>query len=1231
MIKFSIHKPYTVLVGVILVLILGVVSYFKIDVDLLPDINLPYAVVVTAYPGVSPEEVEEIVTRPIEKAVSSTSNIKNIKSVSSENSSLVICEFYASANMDSVTIEMNEKMDMIQPVWDGKNITSPVIIKLNPDMLPIMVSAVDVEGLKGTELTQYVKDKILPSLESVEGVGSIETSGLVQEKINVDISQQKIDELNDEILREIDAQLATASAQLTSAQATLNTQKSALQSELAKQSAALSQATDALSSAKTDLLNQRQQLTVVLQTAQLGAGALVQALAEMDKQEIALKTERDEIIANGEEIVKADRLAQIEIFLNGIAAARPATQAQLAELNTQIAQTQNALQQIGNGLAQIDSRQSQLDAGAATLSEQKALAEQKLSAAQSKITSGKAQLASAKEQAYASANLGSMITADMVSSYLMAQNFSMPAGYIHSVDGRNYLVKVGDKIKTFDELQNLVLFRPNIDSAKDVHLADVANITFVNNAAAIYAKINGKDGVLLVFQKQSMYSTSDVAKRINAKMAEMQEDNSAIHITNLMDQGDYIKIIVDAILNNLLMGAVLAILVLILFLRSWRTILIIAVSIPISVIFALSMMYFMGITFNIISLAGLALGIGMLVDNSIVVIENIFRLRSEGLGMKEAALVGTKQVGGAITASTITTICVFLPIVFTQGLSRELFSDMGLTIAFSLIASLLVALTLVPSMAASVLKNTQEKEQKYYKKLQNSYTKLLTAALSRKALTLALSLLLLLGSVYGVSRLGTAFVPKADTPQMSVAMRMNAKQPSFEELKAMSDSVTERVMQIEEVRSVGALQLNEFDSAGTDNSRMSFYIVLDEKKKKTNEEIKEEILQSTKDLDCTLNVTTSNMDVSMLGGEGLEVIIKGPDLDILQKIAKDMAAAMREMEGTVEVSDGMSRPINEIRVLVNKDRAAQFNLTVAQIYATLSGRLRGEKEATSVVFDNKTYPVIVSQHDRTDMTSEEIGGVAISARTGENPAIGELAQIDTAQGPMSVRHDDQQRYMIARADIDSNHNIGLISAQFQKVIDAYEVPEGYSIEIQGENKIIQDTMRDLALLLTLAILFIYLIMVAQFQSLLLPFIVMFTIPLAFTGGLLALLTARMELSVIAMLGFIILSGVIVNNGIVFIDYVNQLVQKGMSKRDALILGGKTRMRPIFMTALTTILGLVTMAAAVGMGAEVVQPMAVVTIGGLLYGTAVTLIVVPVMYEVLSKEKKKRTYREVKSD
>ncbi len=1202
---------------------MGTVSYFKIDVDLLPNINLPYAVIATTYPGASPEEVEEIVTRPIEKAISSTSNIKNIKSISSENSSLVICEFYAAANMDSVTIEMNEKLDMIQPIWDEKNITSPIIIKLNPDMLPIMVSAVDVEGLTGTELTQFVTDKVLPPLESVEGVGSIETSGLIQEKINVDINQQKIDQINDDILAKIDGQLALASSQLTGAQAALNNQKSALANEMAKQTAALDEGKSALTAARQDLISQQQSLNTALQIAQISAGTLAQALEEMDRQEAALTAEREKIIADGEEIAQADRLAQIETLLAAISTARPQALAQLTTLQTQIAQSQEALQQINGGLGQLDSKQAQIDAGLNTLAQQKTLAEQKLAAAQNEITAGKQSLQSAKAQAYASANLGSMITADMVSSYLMAQNFSMPAGYIHSADNQSYLVKVGDKIKTFEELQNLVLFKPNIDSAQDVRLKDVADIAFTDNAQAIYAKINGRDGVLLVFQKQSMYSTSDVANRINEKMNQLQTENSAIHITNLMDQGDYIKIIVDAILNNLLMGAVLAVLVLMLFLRSMRTTAIIAISIPISVIFALSMMYFTGITFNIISLAGLALGIGMLVDNSIVVIENIFRLRSEGMGIKEAALKGSRQVAGAITASTITTICVFLPIVFTQGLSKELFSDMGLTIAFSLIASLIVALSLVPAMASTMLKAEPQNAQRNYEKVQDFYERLLSAALQRKAVVLVASLVLLLGSAYGVSRIGTAFIPKADTPQMSATMHLNAKQPSFETLKAMSDDVTQRMMQIEEVRAVGALQLNDFESAGSDNTTMTFYIVLDEKKKKTNEEIKAELLEKTKDLDCTINVTTSNMDVSMLGGEGLEVIVKGRELDVLQKITQDMAEAMRGMEGTVEVSDGMSRPVNEIRVLVNKDRAAQFNLTVAQIYATLSNQLRSEKEATSVVLDNKIYSVTVSQRDKTDMTGEEIGGVEIAAPTGEKTDIAAVAQIDRAQGPQSVYHENQQRYMVAGANIDDKHNIGLIAADFQKIIDAYDVPEGYSIEIQGENKIIQDTMRDLALMLALAIIFIYLIMVAQFQSLLLPFIVMFTIPLAFTGGLLALLAAHMELSVIAMLGFIILSGVIVNNGIVFIDYVNQLVAQGMPKRQALILGGKTRMRPIFMTALTTILGLVTMAMGLGMGAEVVQPMAVVTIGGLLYGTVVTLFVVPVMYEVLSKDKKKK--------
>ncbi len=1259
--KFSVKKPYTVVVGVVLIIILGVVSFGSMTVDLLPSMNLPYAIVMTTYIGASPEEVEQVVTRPVEQTMATVSNIKTVQSISNENASTVVLEFDQTANMDSVTIEMRESLDQIQGFWPDE-VSNPIIMKLNPDMMPVLVAAVSAEGEDAAATSKIIEDQVIPEVESVEGVASVTVTGSIEETVEITVNEQKVTELNDEIKAEMDRKVNEARSALDEARAQVANGKAALESGKAQASSGLSQAESQISMKSEEI--KQAQLEITEKMAELNVAetqlqqnlALIQAgkaeaqaqLTQLD----AAKAQYDELKGTLElpdlgltEEQKAEleaRLAQLEAIVgDGVyETAREALVATIQQLEQQEAGLLEGKNQLTAGKDQLQAVQQQINEGAMTLAQARGeLASAQLEAAvgigegtaqlaagESALQMQEAQMESAMDEAAAGADMSSMLTADMIKTILTAENFSMPAGYVKE-EGIDFLIRVGDKFKNIGELKDLVLI--DMEGIDPVKLSDVASVEMVNNADETYAKINGNPGVMLMVQKQTGYSTGDVSDRVLDRLEQIRKDHAGIDTVVLMDQGVYIDLIVNSVLQNLVYGAVLAIIILLVFLKSLRPTFVIACSIPISIMTALVAMYFSGITLNIISLSGLALGVGMLVDNSIVVIENIYRMRNEeGASAKEAAITGARQVGGAIAASTLTTVCVFLPIVFTTGVTRQLFVDMGLTIAYSLLASLLVALTLVPMMSAGLLRKTENKESRFFVGVRTVYGNLLGSALKHKILVLLGALLLFAGSIALELTRGTQFMPDMESTQISMDLETE-KGTSLEETAEIADEVMERVGGLKDIEDVGGLVASASMMGGgqTETNAISFYATTKENPSMSNEQLKKEIEKVTRDLPGELTVNMSNMDMSALGSAGINIQIKGKDLDRLQKVAKDVKKIVEDTKGTQNVSDGTEDNKEELRVVVDKAKAVQHSLTVAQVYQELSGKLSEAQTATALSTDTDEFDVYVLDDANENMTREDVRNLTVTAQkqdgTKEEVKLAEIAAFEDASGLQAISRIDQSRYMSVTAEIKDGDNIGLVSSRVKKALGGYSAPEGYEIRMTGEDETIMEAMVELFKMLALALVFMYLIMVAQFQSLRSPFIVMFTVPLAFTGGLLALYIAGMPVSVIAMVGFVMLSGIIVNNGIVFIDYANQLIAQGMEQRDALVEAGMTRLRPIIMTALTTILGLSTMAVGVGMGADMVQPMAIVTIGGLIYGTVLTLFVVPCIFNLFHKKEKAR--------
>lgn len=1291
--KLSVKKPYTVIVGVILVIVLGAVSLTKMTTDLLPDMSLPYALVITTDMGASPEEVESDVTAPVEASMATTSSIKNVSSASYDNYSMVILEYEQNANMDSVIIEIQQKLDQLEGSFpDGAG--KPMIMQIDPDMMPVMVVSADVEGMTQSEISDYVENDLSPVLESIDGVASVSTTGTVEENIHVTLDQDKIDALNQKIQSKIEEQFTEPQEQLD--QAAEQVESGRRQMESGKE-----QLTDQLGQAENEVINGKSQAfvaesdlsqnyTVLNATDELikraipelqsiyeqGMGlkadiAQAQKEAEMNSEDGSSRLEElleeakisgdqkqiNQILAmtgeNQESIAEAGKRAQLlqEELLELNTSLNQQWADQLAALNISLSSIDDIPQvitqlsekqvEIGTAMVTLQTAKSQVEVGKTTLDDayttlnrmeidgilEMSEAAAQLAVGESQLEQGQAKLDESKQSALDSADLNQILSVETLGGILTAQNFSMPVGYVNE-NKQQYLVRVGDEVSSVEELEDLVLVDVGMEGIEPIRLSDVAKTEVVNDTGDSYSKVNGNPAIMLSIEKQTGYSTGDVTKRIKTRFESLEKENDKLNMTILMNQGVYIDTIVQSVMKNMIVGAILAVLILILFLKDIKPTMVIACSIPLSVVFAIVLMYFTGISLNIISLSGLALGVGMLVDNSIVVIENIYRLRNQGFSIRKAAVEGAGQVAGAIFASTLTTVCVFAPIIFTEGITRQLFVDIALTITYTLAASLIVALTFVPMMASGVLKNTKEIRHPWLDRILDGYEKVLRLALRFKPVVLIGVVVFLAASVILSVSKGFIFMDmNMETDQLTVTVSAKEDEKlTFEELTERADEVEEKNSGISGVDSIGAMSGGGgIMSMGGSTDSVTMYVLIDENSGVAGSEIMASIQALTADLDCDVNTDSSASDMSSFFENGISVQISGKDLDKLQELAGKVSEIVEQTEGTINVDDGLGDTTPSFTVQVDKKKAAKYGMTTAQVYQLVYKQLASDTASTTNSTDLKDYKVYMQSDEQSDVTLPDIRKLTfpytdrISGETKDIP-LKDIAEFKEGESLNVINRSSQTRYISVTAGVDEDHNVTLLSNQIQKKLDKIELPDGYEIAMTGEDETIRDAMNQLYLMLILAVVFIYLVMVAQFQSFLSPFIIMFTIPLAFTGGFFALFVTDNEVGVVSMIGFVMLAGVIVNNGIVLVDYINQLRREGMDKKEAIVTAGKTRLRPILMTALTTILAMSTMAMGLGSGSEMMQPMAIVTEGGMLYGTLLTLIVVPCIYDLFTRNK-----------
>ncbi|MGO1478766.1 efflux RND transporter permease subunit [Senegalia sp. (in: firmicutes)] len=1016
--NLSVKRPVTIVMVTLIVVLLGIVSLTRLPIDLLPQFSLPIAIVQTQYSGVGPQEIENLVTKPLESSIGTVSNIENVSSISSEGSSVIIAEFNFGTDMDFASLEMREKVDMIKGFLpEGAN--SPMVLKIDPNAMPVIEAS-----LSGSDdlssLQEFAEDELSGRLERLEGVASVNISGGYEKEINIE--------------------------------------------------------------------------------------------------------------------------------------------ADLAKLQ----------------------------------------------------------------------NYG--INMDSIAQIIGAQNMSMPGGTIEK-GIQNLTIRTSGEFSDVDEIRNLQI---NLPTGATIPLSDVAEVNLENKEIKSISKINGNQSLSISVQKQSGTNTVSVSSRINEELEKIRQEFPNRDIKVVIDQADFINLSISTVLKSGALGAILAMIILFLFLRNIRTTLIVGTAIPVSIIATFSLIYFAGVTLNLMTLGGLALGIGMLVDNSIVVLENIYRFRKEGSSKVESAIKGTKEVAMAVTASTLTTVAVFLPIVFVEGITSTIFKELALTITFSLLASLLVSLTLVPMLSSQILNvdiNNEEKSKRKsfilnafdrgFEKLENAYKRVLKWSLGHRKSTILIALLIFVLSMASLITVGAEFIPATDEGQFSVSINL----PIGSELQRTDEISKEVEKRLEEMdivetvfTSVGSS--GSFSMGGSTENQATITGVLKEDRDQSTFDVAEEIRSELNiaGADIKVNVTSNSMGAVSMAGAPISIQIKGQDLDKLEDISKDFVKLLEEVEGTRQVTSNIGEGIPEVEIEIDKLKASNYGLTTAQIGGTVRSVISGNT-ASRYTTEGNEIDIVLKGNDLYSENLENLRNLPITTPMGSTVNLEEVADVEIVNGPISINRDSQSRMVTVNSEL-KDRDLSSVITDIEEKLEDYDLENGYSYNIAGENEQLEEAFSDLFLALALAVVLVYMILASQFESLIHPFTIMFTVPLSIAGGALGLFITQRTLNVTSLIGAIILIGIVVNNAIVLIDYINTRRKNGEEREEAILNAGPIRLRPILMTTLTTALGLLPIAIGLGEGSEIQAPMATVVIGGLLVSTILTLVLIPVMYTIFDSLSRK---------
>ena len=1026
--NFSVNRPVAVIMVILALMMIGAVSLSGLHLDLLPEMELPVAIVITGYTGSAPQEVENMVTRPLEEALGTVGNISSISSMSSMGSSIVIPQFEMGTDMEFAALEMREKIDMVRGFLP-EGADDPMVIKMDINLMPVMVLGISGER-PVQELKAFAEDIIKPQIERQEGVASVEVTGGLTREIQV--------------------------------------------------------------------------------------------------------------------IVEPERLA-------------------------------------AHGLSMSQVVQS-----------------------------------------------------------LQLQNMNLSAGRVDR-GGQEMALRVIGEYDEVDQVGDTVL---TTTSGIRLSLKDVARVEDSFKDITGFSRLGEQPGISITVQKQSGANTVSVVRSTKAALEKLAPQfPEGVSIFTVMDQAKYIEFSISNVTSNLLLGAILAMLVLFVFLRNLRSTMVIALSMPISVITTFVLIYFGGLNLNMMSLGGLALGIGMMVDCSIVVLENIFRMREKGLDRKEAAISGSNEVANAITASVLTTVAVFFPIAFVKGIVSELFTELALTVSFSLLSSLLVALTLVPMLSSRLLKvnhlhnNNNRNEttdqrlqgrfarlmsisEKWFKALDEYYRVLLARCLARRALTVIIVAALLVGSLTLVPAIGAEFIPAIDQGMINVTVEL-PHGSSLEE----TDRVVSQVEQVfsgyeEEIELIfssiggGGMMIGMGGTGGSNTGGIYVSLVPLEERKLSTQEVIEGVRSQIGNIPGA-EITVDAQDISTSMGmvsAPVEVSVKGENLSELERISAEIADLLRDIPGTWEVATSLEEGQPEIQLLVDREKAGVYGLSAAQIASAARMAIEGQV-ATRFRTGSDEIDVRVRLSEGGSKELAEIENLLVDSPLGLMVPLGEVAEIREVQAPITIQRSDQVRVVSITAQLQGKDLASVMGEVQHAVEENAFLPHGYTVKYGGEFELMTESFADLFLALLMAVALVYMVLAAQFESLLHPLVIMFSIPVAAIGVILGLFITGTSFSVVTFIGVIMLVGIVVNNAIVLVDYVNQLRGRGLARDEAILTAGPVRLRPILMTALTTILAMVPLTFGLGEGAELQVSMAVAVIGGLTVSTFLTLVIVPVVYSI----------------
>ena len=1015
--EISIKRPVTVIMITLIVVLLGVVSLAKLRIDLYPDFDVPVAIVSTSYQGVGPEEVETLLTKPLEGALSTVTGLEEISSISSEGNSIVILEFGYDVDLESAALDMREKIDMVRAFLPD-DASAPRVFKIDPNAMPIMTLALSMEDTDVYTLQSVIEDKVQSRIERIDGVASVNIVGSTDREVEI--------------------------------------------------------------------------------------------LVDMDKlSEYGLSTQQ----------------------FQGI---------------------------------------------------------------------------------------------------LYAENVNTPLGSVER-GSKSFPARITGEYESVKEIGDIPLM---LQTGEVIRISDVAEVYLKTNDASSINMVNDNLSLGLSITKQSDANTVAVAREISDELDRIESDVEGLRIETIVDSSMFIEKAVGNVGTSGLYAVAIAIVVLYLFLRNMRTTLIIAISIPVSIIATFSLIYFYGITLNMMTLGGLALGVGMLVDNSIVVLENIYRYRDMGHSRFEAAKEGAREVSMAVTASTLTTVAVFLPIVFVEGITSIIFKELALTVTFSLLSSLVVSLTLVPMLSSQILRIDHTVDTKkrfsifdsFFNLLLKAHHAMVRKALMHKWITILVAVVLFAGSIFVATGLGSEFIPSMDEGAVSISLEM-PRGTKLEETTEMVDLVLEKVEGYDSVElistSIGSAGQNFLQTSSGNIASITLIMKNIAERNISSFDLADDVREKLGDIPgANIEVSSSsNAGFGAMMGSAISVIIKGDDLALLEEYSDRFVSEIRKVDGVSEVSSSIDEGSEELTITIDREKAAALGTTASQVSSQVRGLVYGTTVGRYKTGSDEIN-IVLRGEESIGTDTETLIKLKISTPLGER-TLEELASSITLESrPVGINRTGQVRTVTVSIDI-SGRDLGSVSDDIETRLSDIGMANGYEYDITGQTEELRESFESLFMAFGLAVLLIYMIMASQFESLKYPFIIMFTVPLAFAGSILSLYATGRLISVTAIIGLIMLAGIVVNNGIVLIDYVNTLRGRGMKVVDALVEASNTRLRPILMTSLTTIFALVPMGIGIGEGSEMTAPLATVVIGGLMVATILTLVLIPAIYLVMSRKDVRR--------